>query len=371
MRTKCLALLLVLTTTNAAFCQHLVSPEVASDGRVTFRLKAPEAREVQVQCEGVKGTKLLKDDLGVWSLTTEALDPDIYAYSFVVDGVHMTDPANPLLKYNLLNTVSQVRVPGPQSLPWEVNDVPRGTLHHHFYKSKAAADERDFWVYTPPGYDPKARKRYPVLYLLHGYSDDASAWSSVGLANVILDNLIARRQAKPMIIVMPLGYGTMEILEAGWGRVRSPELRQRNQEKFRDSLLLEVKPQVEKAYRILPKADARAVAGLSMGGAEALEVGLNNLDQFAWVGAFSAGVRGTNYASQFPRLDAKANRQLRVLWIGCGEQDGLMSDNEKLDQWLSSKDIHHLFVRTAGQHSFRVWRRYLADFAPLLFQPSK
>src|ERR1035438_5706238 len=215
MRTKYLTLLLVLTTTGAAFCQHLVSPEVASDGRVTFRLKAPEAREVQVQCEGVKGTKLLKDDLGVWSLTTEALDPDIYAYSFVVDGVHMTDPANPLLKYNLLNTVSQVHVPGPQSLPWEINDVPRGTLHHHFYKSNAAADERDFWVYTPPGYDPKARMRYPVLYLLHGYSDDASAWSSVGLANVILDNLIARRQAKPMIIVMPLGYGTMEILEAG------------------------------------------------------------------------------------------------------------------------------------------------------------
>jgi enterochelin esterase family protein len=371
MSPKSFLLLLVLAVTSHAFSQPLASPEVASDGRVTFRLKAPQARQVQVQCEGVKRTQMLKDDLGVWSLTTEPLEPDIYAYSFVADGVQMTDPANPLLKYNLLNTVSQVHVPGPQSLPWEINDVPRGTLHHHFYKSKAAADERDFWVYTPPGYDPKARTRYPVLYLLHGYSDDASAWSSVGMANVIMDNLISRRQAKPMIIVMPLGYGTMEILHAGWGRVRSPELRQRNQEKFRDCLLLEVKPQVEKAYRVLPKASSRAIAGLSMGGAEALEVGLNNLDQFAWVGAFSAGVRQTNYASQFPSLDAKANRQLRLLWIGCGEQDGLMADNEKLDQWLDANDIHHTFVRTAGQHSFRVWRRYLANFAPLLFQPSK
>ena len=148
---------------------------------------------------------MLKDSAGVWSLTTEPLEPDFYTYSFVVDGVRMTDPVNPLLKYNLLNSDSEVHVPGPQSLPWEINDVPRGTLHHHFFRSKVAEDDRDFWVYTPPDYDPKARTRYPVLYLLHGFSDDASAWSTVGLANVILDNLIARRQARPMIIVMPLG----------------------------------------------------------------------------------------------------------------------------------------------------------------------
>ncbi|MGH7973771.1 MAG: esterase, partial [Limisphaerales bacterium] len=127
-----------------------------------------------------------KDDQGVWSLTSEALDPDIYAYSFQVDGCRVIDPNNPLLKYNLLNTDSQVHVPGPATLLWELSDVPRGELHHHFYKSAVAGDERDFYVYTPPGYDAGARKRYPVLYLLHGYSDDASAWSSVGLANVIL-----------------------------------------------------------------------------------------------------------------------------------------------------------------------------------------
>jgi enterochelin esterase family protein len=371
MKIRLLASLLVLSTTVPAFAQRLLSPEAATDGRVTFRLWAPQAREVRLQCEGVRATNMLKDDVGVWSLATEPLEPDIYTYSFVVDGVRMTDPVNPLLKYNLLDTVSQVHVPGPKGLSWELNDVPRGTLHHHFYASRIAADERDFWVYTPPGYDPKASTRYPVLYLLHGFSDDASAWSSVGLANVILDNLIARRQAKPMVIVMPLGYGTMEMVQAGWGRPRDPGLRQRNQEKFRDCLLLEVMPQVQKAYRVQPKAADRAIAGLSMGGAESLFVGLNQPDKFAWVGAFSAGIRETNYASLYPTLDAAVNGQLRLLWIGCGEQDGLMVDNERFAQWLSARDIHHTFVRTPGQHSFRVWRRYLADFVPLLFQGSK
>jgi enterochelin esterase-like enzyme len=371
MKTKLLSLLLVITSAGPGLAQPLVSPAVASDGRVTFRLKAPQAREVQVRCEGVKATNPLKDDAGVWSLTTEPLEPDIYTYSFVVDGVRMTDPANPLPKYNLLETVSQVHVPGPQSLPWEINDVQRGTVHHHFYRSKVAEDERDFWVYTPPGYEPKARTRYPVLYLLHGFSDDASAWSSVGLANVILDNLIARRQAKPMIIVMPLGYSTMQYVQAGSGRARDPGLRQRNQEKFRDCLLMEVMPQVAKAYRTQPKAESRAIAGLSMGGSESLYVGLNNVDKFAWVGAFSAGIRETNYTSIYPALDAKVNGQLQLLWIGCGEQDGLMTHNARFDQWLTAKDIHHKFVQTTGQHSFRVWRRYLADFAPLLFQSRK
>ena len=371
MTTKRFSLLLVLLTASPAFAQRLSSPDVAIDGRVTFRLKAPDARSVRVHCEGVTGTNMVKDDGGVWSLTSERLEPDIYTYAFEVDGVTMIDPDNPLLKYNLLKTVSQVHVPGPLSLPWEVNDVPRGTLHKHFFRSKVVGDDRDFWVYTPPGYDPRARKRYPVLYLLHGFSDDATAWSSVGLANVILDNLIARRQARPMIIVMPLGYGTPEILEGGGSRLHNPERRQRNEEKFRDSLLLEVKPQVEKAYRVLPKAEDRAIAGLSMGGSESLFVGLNNLDQFAWVGAFSSGLRYTNYDSRFPVLDGQATQRLRALWIACGEQDGLMPDNERFSQWLSARGVRHQFVRTPGEHSFRVWRRNLAQFAPLLFQADK
>ncbi|MEI6197481.1 MAG: alpha/beta hydrolase-fold protein, partial [Verrucomicrobiota bacterium] len=187
--------LIALLFSLPAFAQPIISPEVQSDGRVIFRLAAPNAKDVQLHCEGIKSPAMQKDEHGVWAFTSDPLEPDIYAYSFSVDGLHVIDPSNPLLKYNLLNTDSQVHVPGPKSLPWEINDVPRGQLHRHFYKSAAAEDERDFIVYTPPGYDPSARKRYPVLYLLHGYSDDASAWSEVGRANVILDNLIARGQA--------------------------------------------------------------------------------------------------------------------------------------------------------------------------------
>jgi enterochelin esterase family protein len=210
-----------------------------------------------------------------------------------------------------------------------------------------------------------------VLYLLHGYSDDTTAWSSVGPANVILDNLIARGQAKPMIVVMPLGYGTMDIVKGGWSRVRDPELWQRNADGFRDTLLNEVMPQAEKAYKILSKPEARAIAGLSMGGSESLTVGLNHPERFAWIGAFSSGGLNTNYSAEFPTLDAKANKQLRLLWIACGKEDFLLDSNKKFVEWLNSKGVPPTWVETPGAHSFRVWRRNLAAFAPLLFQEKK
>jgi enterochelin esterase family protein len=294
--------------------------------------------------------------------------PDIYTYTFSVDGLRLLDPNNPLLKYNLLNSDSELYVPGPKSLPWEVNDVPRGKLHRHFYKSAVAGDERDFIVYTPPGYDPASRKKYPTLYLLHGFSDDATAWSTVGRANVILDNLIARGQAKPMIIVMPLGYGTMDYVLGGATGARRGEMRQLSFVKFRENLFTEVIPRAEQSYRIATDRKSRAIAGLSMGGAESLYVGLNALDRFAWVGAFSSGGLTTNYSKEFPQLDEKANRQLRLLWIGCGKEDRLIGSNQQFVQWLDSKNVKHTWVETPGAHSFRVWRRYLADFTPLLFQ---
>ena len=353
------------------FAQQIVSPEVHSDGSVTFRLPAPNAREVQLHCEGVRNSAMQRDEHGVWTFTTEPLEPDIYIYSFSVDGLHLIDPNNSFLKYNLLNTESQVQVPGPKSLLWEINDVPHGELHRHFYKSAVAGDERDFIVYTPPGYDPSARKRYPVLYLLHGYSDDTSAWSTVGRANVILDNLIARGQAKPMVVVMPLGYGTMDVVKAGWSRVRDPSLWQRNVNKFSATVLDEVMPQVEKNYRVSADRRSHAIAGLSMGGTESLMVGLNHLDRFAWVGAFSSGGLNTNYVAQFPALDAKTNEKLRLLWIGCGQEDKLIESNKQLCRWLKTQNISYTWVESPGIHSFRVWRRYLAEFVPLLFEDKK
>ena len=369
---KILSLFLaILAITASAFSQQIISPEIHADGSVTFRLRATNAAEVKVQGEGFSPSTMLKDEHGVWSFTTPPLEPDIYVYSFFVDGVRSIDPANPLIKYNLLNTESQVHVFGPKTLAWEINDVPRGELHRHFYKSAVAGDDRDFIVYTPPGYSPSARKRYPVLYLLHGFSDDTTAWSYVGRANIILDNLIARGQAKPMIVVMPLGYGTMEVVTAGWSRVRDQALWKRNADKFGEALLNEVLPQVEKSYRVSTDRKARAIAGLSMGGTESLTVGLNNLDRFAWIGAFSSGGLNTNIASQFPNLGAKDNAKLRLLWISCGKDDRLIEPNQKLSDWLTAKGVNHDLVVTPGVHSFRVWRRALADFAPQLFQDGK
>lgn len=357
--------LVLLLTLDATPAQRLVSPQISADRRVTFRLRAPDAQKVQVHCEGVKQSQMEKDDKGVWSLTTEPLEPDIYAYSFVVDGVHTIDPSNPLQKYNLLNTESQVHVPGPASLPWEVRDVPHGEIHRHFYRSAIAGDDRDFYVYTPPGYEPA--RRYPVLYLLHGFSDDASAWCSVGCANVILDNLIDSHHARPMLVVMPLGYGTMKVVTGGWEGLSRGDLWQTNLVLFRRTLMEEVMPRVQAAYRVRPEAEAHAIAGLSMGGTESLLSGLNALDRFAYVGAFSSGGLNTNFPAVFPGLKQNAKGRLRLLWLGCGEQDGLLGVNQKFSDWLTQEGVHHTFVHTPGQHSFRVWRRYLADFAPLLF----
>jgi enterochelin esterase family protein len=369
MKSRHLPLALAVAISSPVFAQLVISPEVQSDGRVTFRLVAPNATKVQVQCESLKSVPMEKDDKGVWSSTTPPLEPDYYGYTFNVDGVRVIDPNNALMKYNLLGTESEVHVPGPLSLPWEVNDVPRGVIHRHTYKSASANDERAYFVYTPPGYNAATRKKYPVLYLLHGYSDDATAWWSVGQANVILDNLIAQGKAKPMVVVMPLGYGTMEIVHRGWSRVSQPDIWNRNARQFRATLLDEVLPQVEKNYRVATDRKSRAIAGLSMGGAESLTVGLNNLDKFAWIGAFSSGGVQTNYAETFPKLDSSANNQLHVLWISCGKDDGLFKPNRRLVEWLDSKGIKNSWNEVPGVHSWRVWRRNLANFVPLLFQP--
>jgi enterochelin esterase-like enzyme len=347
----------------------LISPEVHAGGGVTFRFRAPNALEVKLEREGAEPIAMQKDDQGIWSVTTAPLNPDYYGYSILVDGVRSLDPSNSMLVPNLLTPDSAVHVPGPLSLPWELNDVPHGEIHHHFYKSTVAGDDRDYYVYTPPGYDATAKKKtYPVLYLLHGFSDDASGWTAVGHANVILDNLIARGKAKPMIVVMPLGYGTMEFVHLGWNAWGHEELRARNFEKFREALLTEVMPQVESEYRITKDRNSRAIAGLSMGGSESLLTGLNNLDKFSWVGAFSSGGIPEDFQKDFPALDAKANQQLHLLWIACGTEDHLITINRNLREWLKTKGVKMTEIETPGMHTWMVWRRNLSEFTPLLFR---
>jgi len=353
---------------RAADSVALISPDVRSDHSVTFRFRAPNAQQVNLALEGAEPEAMRKDDQGEWSITTSPLAPDYYGYSFVADGVRLIDPSNPSLTPNLLSASSAVHVPGPLSLPWEVNDVPHGEIHHHFYKSAAAQDDRDYYVYTPPKYDATARQSYPVLYLLHGYSDDASAWTAVGHANVILDNLIARGKARPMIVVTPLGYGTMEVVLQGWGSWSHTDVRDKNFKLFSEALLAEVMPRVESEYRITKDRNARAIAGLSMGGSESLLTGLNNLDKFSWVGAFSSGGISEDFQKDFPSLDAKANQQLHLLWIACGTGDHLIAVNRNLREWLTTKGVKHGDIETPGMHTWMVWRRNLAEFSQLMFR---
>jgi len=344
-----------------------VSPQVHPDNTVTFRFRAPNADEVKLSLEGAEARAMQKDDQGVWSLTTSPLPPDYYGYSFLADGVHIIDPSNPLLTPNLRSTSSALHVPGPSSLLWEVNDIPHGEIHHHFYKSAVAQDNRDYYVYTPPNYDPAAAKTYPVLYLLHGYSDDASGWTAVGHANVILDNLIAQGKAKPMIVVMPLGYGTMDFVLTARDVWTDAELRDRNFKQFTEELLSEVMPRVENEYRITKDRNSRAIAGLSMGGSESLLTGLNNLDKFSWIGAFSSGGIPEDFQKDFPALGANASQQLHLLWIACGTEDHLITVNRNLREWLMTKGVKHLGIETPGMHTWMVWRRNLAEFAQLIF----
>ncbi len=345
----------------------IVSPEVHADRTVTFRFRDPNAKEVLLAREGDKRAPMTQDDKGIWTITTPPLEPDYYGYSFVADGVSLIDPANPVIKPNLRGISNIVHVPGPSTISWESNDVPHGEVHHHFYKSGIIGDDRDYYVYTPPGYDPNSKRKYPVLYLFHGFSDDASAWTAVGRANIILDNLIAQGKAKPMIIVMPLGYGVPEVVKPGSSGLSDPEMRDRNYAKFRDALFIEVIPAVQKEYRALDGHGSRAIAGLSMGGAESLYIGLNAIDKFGYIGSFSAG-GSVDAEKLFPLLNQKSNAQISLLYIACGTDDRLIEPNRKFREFLTSRSVKYEAVETPGAHVWMVWRRNLTAFASLLFQ---
>jgi enterochelin esterase-like enzyme len=367
------------------------SPEIGADQRVTFRLRAPNAKEVAVAIGG-KQLPMQRDAEGVWSLTTEPMSPDVYAYSLVVDGASINDPANRQAETSFAGFRSMFMVPGPAA--WLPSPgVPRGAIARHAFHSAVANDDRDFFVYTPPGYDARRAQPYPVLYLLHGLGDDAERWMNGGAANHILDNLIAQKKAVPMVVVTPLGYGT----SGGPAGARSPEMFPG----YAKILLEEVMPTVDKAYNVSRNREQRAIAGLSMGGAETLYVGLNNLDKFAWIGAFSsaqvmwnsamanagdgagrgAGAgpgRGAGappmmdeaiFARMFPTLDAKANSRLRMLWITCGTSDGLIGVNRQFKGWLKSKGVAFTEqeVPDVG-HVWPLWRQNLTDMVPRLFQ---
>ena len=350
------------------------SPQLQPDGTIIFRLAMPNAAKVELHLEGAAHPfPMAKGADAVWSVTVPKLAPQYYSYTFDVDGTALLDPHNVTIKPSFFNTQNVFLVPGQPPMPWEPSNVPHGALHHHYYRSNIVGINSEYYVYTPPNFESRRNQKYPVLYLLHGYSDDPSAWTSMGKANVILDNLIAQGKAMPMIVVMPLGYGTMDMITRGWIAWRDPELPGRNFTKFTDALFQEVMPRVKQQYPISDKREEHAVAGLSMGGSESLLVGLNHAGDFAYVGSFSAGGLGEgDYGPSFPGITARSaaeiNAKLRVLWIACGTEDGLLAANQKFIAWLKEKGLQPITIQTPGMHAWMVWRDNLANFAPLLFQ---
>jgi enterochelin esterase-like enzyme len=347
------------------------SHEVHPDGTVAFRYKDPAATKVLVHLDGVAdGIPMTKGSDGLWSVVTSPLAPAIYGYIFESDGLWRLDPQNTIVKPNMLFLGNAVTVPGATPQLWQALDVPHGVVHHHFYTSKVVLGlpdgQSDYFVYTPPGFDAKSKKRYPVLYLLHGWSDLANGWTEVGEANFILDNLIAQGKAKPMLVVMPLGYGDMKFVKGGETEWHDDAAVNHNVSLFSQALFTEIMPQVESTYHASKKREDRAIAGLSMGGLESLTIGLTHTEQFAWVGGFSSAL-GHHERDGFSSLTGNA-ANLRLLWIACGTEDGLITPNREFVAWLKSKDVPFTAVETPGMHTWMVWRNNLGNFLPLLFR---
>ena len=335
------------------------SPEVHPDRTITFRVKAPNAQKVNLVFEGAKPQPMTKDDSGLWSITTGPHDPQIYGYSYNIDGVGFVDPSGGPLKTNALSVQSMVLVPGATPMNWERTAVPHGAVHHVLYESAIVGDKRDYYVYTPPNFDRK--KRYPLMVLMHGFSDYADGWTTVGQANLIFDNMLSRNEIKPMIVLMPLGYGAPEVLRRGTGP-RDPSVGERNITKLGEAILQEMLPQLEKEYKLLKGPQNRAIVGLSMGGGQSIQIGLNHLEQFGWIGAFSAGVPG-DPDKALPNLSEKDNARIKLFWIACGKDDFLYKNNLKFMDWLKGKNIKYTWVESSGGHVWMNWRNYLADFS--------
>lgn len=345
---------------------RLKSPEVSADHHVTFRIFAPKASEVTLAGDWLgsePSPKLSKDEQGVWSISLGPFEPSIYIYSFTVDGVAIPDPIDPRIKLRARTSASLLEVRDDTPAFWEPRDVPHGKVEINWEKSKAIHGEtRAIWIYTPPEY-AKTTRRYPVLYLLHGSNDTAAGWTMAGNANFVLDNLLSEHNAVPMIVVMPFGHATPFGEPVAPGGVTNDML-------FEDYLLKDVIPTVEAQYRVASGRENRAIAGLSMGGGQSLRIGLGHLDLFSAVASFSGAVPA-DFETRFEPLlkDAKGtNERLKTLWIGCGRQDSLFGRSNSLSELLTKYQVRHVFKATDGVHNYTVWRKYLADYVPLLFR---
>ncbi len=360
------------TSAQTPIAPPLQTHQVNPDSTITFRYANRAAKDVAVSIDSPqKRLPMTRGEDGVWTVTTPKLAPEYYGYAFIVDGVTTLDPNNAETRRNFIFLANNVLLPGQPPMPWELTAIPHGRVDRHVYTTHVVrnlpSNQSAYVVYTPPGYDANRASGYPVLYLLHGWSDEETAWTEIGRANLILDSLIAEKKAVPMIVVMTLGYGNLEFVthsESAWD---SQERVAENGALFERALLTEVMPAVEREYDTAKGRENRAIIGLSMGGLESLYTGLNRADVFAYVGGMSSAVHHRNFDEAMPKLDAK-KANLRLLWVACGTSDDLIAPNRDFVQWAKQKGLPVTAVETPGAHVWPVWRDDLLQFAPLLFR---
>ncbi len=357
-----------------------VSPEVQADRHVTFRIFAPHAQEVRLTGSDIPGNSpgaaLTKGENNVWEVTLGPIDPGAYRYNFNVDGVATIDPRNPSISESNNNVWSLFYVPGAEFM--DTRDVPHGTVASATYYSSVLKTWRRMHVYTPPGYE-LGQGRFPVFYLLHGAGDCDESWTSVGRAGFILDNLIAAKKAKPMVVIMPAGHTSRT--PGGRGAGRGPG----GQDEFVEEFLADIQPYAESHYRVYKDRAHRAIAGLSMGGSQTLNIAILHLDLFGYIGVYSSGVLGmggpgrggAQTAPAGPsweerhqaELDnAAARKGLRLLWFSTGVDDRLMPTTKATVEMLKKHGFEPQFHESPGAHTWINWRNYLNEFAPQLFQ---
>jgi enterochelin esterase family protein len=339
---------------------------VSADGRVTFRVLAPQAQAVAVKgLRHLPPQPMTKDAIGLWTVTVGPLAPDLYSYNFDVDGATFTDPLNRRMK-EWISEESLVEVPAAPPLALAQQPVPHGSIHRHILLSHVRSAEVAVQVYTPPGYDPKAATTYPVLYLLHGYGDEETAWLTAGRANFIADNLLAQQRTVPAIIVMTNGHPVPLPIDDNFNDY-SP----RNAAAMEQELLRDIVPFIEANYPAKREAGARAIVGLSMGGGQSLGIGLGHPDLFGWVGGFSSAPPTDGLELRFAALLAAAPAKSvtpRLIWIGVGKDDFLLERNQKFHAWLEEKKVAHEWHLTDGAHEWPVWRSYLGEFLQKIFR---
>lgn len=368
----------------------LVSPVVNKDSSVTFSLLAPRATEVKLNGDWPKGKNvdMTRDDKGVWSVTVGPLEPELWQYTFSVDGVRMLDLMNANVVRDGLFFLDTVLIPGPESSDYQINDIPHGTLSIVWFPSPTLSMSRRMYVYTPAGYE-KGTSRYPVLYLLHGLTGDEDAWTTLAKVPQIMDSVTSKDKVKPMIVVMPNANAQQPAAQnmvpltpdlTGFPGMTVSMVR------FPASLVKDIVPFVDKTYRTIARRESRAIAGLSMGGALAVQIGLNNLDSFAWVGSFSGAFIAwpssivpsaaggpprldlTGVEKTFPNLVGSKTKST-FLYLSCGLDDGLLSSNRQLKDWLKSRGVGFVDVETPGYaHVWSFWRVSLKDYASRLFR---